>query len=84
MVSSLSKHVGIDRIGCWHISDNKGARGSRIDRHAHIGEGEIGIVPFGMLAADARFENTPVILETPKDGVGDEGNLAILRKLRGS
>jgi deoxyribonuclease-4 len=84
MVSSLSKHVGLERIRCWHISDNKGARGSRIDRHAHIGEGEIGMVPFGMLAADARFENTPVILETPKDGIGDEGNLAILRKLRGS
>jgi deoxyribonuclease-4 len=84
MVSSLSKHVGLERIGCWHISDNKGARGSRVDRHTHIGEGEIGIVPFGMLAADTRFENTPVILETPKDGIGDEGNLAILRKLRGS
>jgi deoxyribonuclease-4 len=84
LVLSISKHVGIDRVGCWHISDNKGARGSRIDRHAHIGEGEIGTIPFGMLVADERFGSTPVILETPKDGVGDEGNLAILRKLRGS
>jgi deoxyribonuclease-4 len=84
LVSSISKHVGLERVGCWHVSDNKGARGSRVDRHAHLGQGEIGLVPFGMLAADARFEKTPVILETPKDGVGDEGNLAILRKLRGS
>jgi deoxyribonuclease-4 len=84
LVLSLSKHVGLDRVGCWHASDNRGARGSRIDRHAHIGEGEIGTIPFGMLVADERFADTPVILETPKDGVGDEGNLALLRKLRGS
>jgi endonuclease IV len=36
------------------------------------------------LAADPRFGTTPVILETPKKGAGDERNLAILRKLRGS
>jgi deoxyribonuclease-4 len=84
LVSSLSKHVGLDRVRCWHISDNKGARGSGIDRHAHIGAGEIGAIPFGMLVADERFADTPVILETPKDGMGDEGNLALLRKLRGS
>ena len=69
---------------CWHISDNKGERGDRVDRHAHLGAGGIGIVPFGMLVADARFHDTPVILETPKDGPGDAGNLALLRKLRGS
>jgi deoxyribonuclease-4 len=84
LVSSLDRHIGLERVGCWHISDNKGARGSRIDRHTHLGEGEIGTVPFGILAADQRFEKTPVILETPKDGPGDLGNLALLRKLRGS
>lgn len=84
LVSSLSKHIGLDRVCCWHISDNKGTRGSGIDRHAHIGAGEIGTTPFGMLVSDDRFADTPVILETPKDGIGDEGNLALLRKLRGS
>jgi deoxyribonuclease-4 len=83
LVSSLEKHVGLDRVGCWHMSDNKGARGSNIDRHAHIGEGEIGAAPFGMLVSDERFSDAPTILETPKDGIGDEGNLALLRKLRG-
>ena len=83
-VSALDKHFGLDRIGCWHLSDNKGTLGSGVDRHQHIGEGEIGVTPFGMLVSDARFANTPMILETPKDGIGDEGNLAILRKLRGS
>lgn len=83
LVSLLERRVGLDRVGCWHMSDNKGARGSRVDRHAHLGEGEIGIIPFGMLVSDRRFWNTPTILETPKDGVGDEGNLSLLRKLRG-
>ncbi|MDR3164565.1 MAG: deoxyribonuclease IV [Synergistaceae bacterium] len=83
-VAALDKHFGLDRIGCWHLSDNKGTLGSGVDRHQHIGEGEIGLTPFGMLVSDDRFVNTPMIIETPKDGIGDEGNLAILRKLRGS
>lgn len=83
LVSSLQKQVGLSRVGCWHMSDNKGKLGSRVDRHAHIGEGEIGVIPFGMLVSDERFSNTPTILETPKEGIGDEGNLALLRKLRG-
>ncbi len=36
-----------------------------------------------MLVNDARFENIPAILETPKEGMGDEGNISVLRKLRG-
>lgn len=84
LVSSLDRHVGLDRVGCWHMSDNKGTRGSNIDRHAHIGEGEIGVIPFGMLVSDERFRDTPTILETPKEGIGDEGNLALLRKIRGA
>ncbi|MDR1916282.1 MAG: deoxyribonuclease IV [Synergistaceae bacterium] len=83
LVSSLAKHIGLNRVGCWHMSDNRGARGSNIDRHEHIGEGEIGTIPFGMLVSDDRFADTPMILETPHDGIGDEGNLALLRKLRG-
>ena len=82
-VSSLDRRFGLDRVGCWHISDNKGSLGEGVDRHEHIGDGEIGVIPFGMLVSDERFDDTPVILETPKEGIGDEGNLALLRKLRG-
>jgi deoxyribonuclease-4 len=83
-VSSLERHFGLDRVGCWHLSDNKGALGSNVDRHEHIGQGAIGIIPFSMLVSDERFADTPAILETPKEGIGDAGNLALLRKLRGS
>ena len=48
-----------------------------------MGCGEIGLAPFSMLMGDERFANIPAILETPKDGGGDEENLSILRKLRG-
>jgi deoxyribonuclease-4 len=84
LVSALDRHFGLDRVRCWHMSDNKGTLGSRVDRHEHIGEGEIGVIPFGMLVSDERFADTPMILETPKEDIGDEGNLALLRKLRGS
>lgn len=83
-ISILEKDVGLNRIKCWHLSDSKKERGSGLDRHAHLEHGEIGLVPFGMLMSDKRFEKVPTILETPKDGAGDAGNLAILRKLRGA
>ena len=67
----------------WHLNDSKAARGTHLDRHAHLGEGEIGLHPFALLMNDERFEETPTILETPKEGVGDEGNLSFLRKVRG-
>lgn len=83
-ISILGKNVGLNRIKCWHLSDSKKERGSGLDRHAHLEQGEIGLVPFGLLMSDKRFENVPTILETPKDCDGDAGNLAILRKLRGA
>lgn len=83
LISVIHKQVGLKRVGCWHLSDNKGELSSKLDRHAHIGEGMIGHVPFGMLAADERFAGVPAVLETPKDGLGDAGNLALLKKLRG-
>ena len=83
-VSLLARQVGLYNVRCWHLSDSKLEKGSKKDRHAHLGQGEIGLAPFAMLMGDERFTGTPAILETPKDGCGDEGNLAILRKLRGS
>lgn len=75
--------MGLERIHCWHLSDSKMDKGSKKDRHQHLGEGTIGLEPFSMLVNDVRFDNVPAILETPKEGIGDEGNLSLLRKLRG-
>ena len=83
LTAILHKHVGLERVHCWHLSDSKKEKGSKKDRHQHLGEGTIGLNPFSMLVNDPRFEDIPAILETPKEGTGDEGNLALLRKLRG-
>ena len=83
LVAAADKHVGLSRVRCWHLNDSKAERGTRLDRHAHLGEGKIGLHPFSLLMNDERFEDTPTILETPKEGVGDEGNLSVLRKVRG-
>ncbi|HEY0007732.1 MAG TPA: deoxyribonuclease IV, partial [Tepidisphaeraceae bacterium] len=58
--------VGIDRIRVWHLNDSKKPLGSRVDRHDHIGLGEIGIEGFRPIIRDKQWRNTPKILETPK------------------
>ncbi len=83
LVGILQKNVGLERIHCWHLSDSKMEKGRKKDRHQHLGEGTLGLAPFSMLVNDKRFEDVPAVLETPKEGMGDEGNLALLRKLRG-
>lgn len=81
--AALDNNIGLERVRCWHLSDSKNPKGEKMDRHTHIGAGEIGLLPFGCLMTDVRFKNVPTILETPKNGRGDAGNLTILRKLRG-
>ena len=67
----------------FHINDSKGPLGSGIDHHEHIGKGYIGLECFRELMQNPRFENFPMILETPKDDkIGDLHNLELLRKLR--
>jgi deoxyribonuclease-4 len=83
LVKNLEKNFGLERIGCWHLNDSKAEKGSRRDRHQHLGEGELGLRFFSMLLSDERWDEVPLILETPKSGVGDSGNMAMLRKLRG-
>ena len=77
--------IGIDWIRAFHLNDSKRELGSRVDRHEHIGKGELGIEPFRHLVNDPRFAKLPMYMETPKgteDGVDfDEENLAKLRGL---
>lgn len=75
--------VGLDRLQVFHLNDSKKDRGSRIDRHTHIGEGFLGIEPFRLIMNDDRFSAMPKILETPKeeDMAEDVVNLNLLRSL---
>jgi deoxyribonuclease-4 len=52
--------------GFFHLNDSEGACGSNRDRHVLIGDGAIGVDPFGWLLADRRSEGVPLVLETPQ------------------
>jgi deoxyribonuclease-4 len=85
MIEELERHVGISRVRVWHLNDSLKPCGSRVDRHAGIGRGCMGLEPFRFILNDSRFEGRPMILETPK-GVEagrdlDVINLGVLRKL---
>jgi deoxyribonuclease IV len=75
--------VGFDRLRAIHVNDSKTPLGSRVDRHAHIGEGHIGREGFRNLMNDPRMKDVPKILETPKgdDLAEDRVNMAALKKL---
>jgi deoxyribonuclease-4 len=74
--------VGFDAVRVWHCNDAKAERGSKLDRHEHIGQGTIGIEPFGRLLNDERFAHAAFIAETPVDEPGDEErNVRVLTSL---
>lgn len=83
VMAEFGKVVGFDRLRAIHVNDSKTPLGSRVDRHAHIGEGHIGREGFGHLMNDARLKDVPKILETPKgdDLAGDRTNMETLMKL---
>lgn len=79
----LIELLGSERIKAFHLNDSQGSLGSHLDRHAAIGEGQIGVEGFALLVNDPRFESLPMILETPKEPEGaDIRNLTLLRTLR--
>jgi deoxyribonuclease-4 len=84
MMALAERTVGVSRICCWHLNDSKGGCGSRLDRHTHIGHGEIGTGGFVQVLSDARFADVPLVLETPKgeDDQGREWDRVNLRRVR--
>jgi deoxyribonuclease-4 len=82
-IDALEAHVGIANVGAFHLNDSKKALGSRVDRHEHIGDGQLGLEPFRFLLNDARFRRIPKLLETPKpvEHESDRKNLTLLRSL---
>jgi deoxyribonuclease-4 len=92
--SQFGRSLGFDRLKVFHLNDSKRALGSRVDRHAHIGEGCLGLEPFRRIVNDRRFGGLPMLLETPKARARAAGpievdpldakNLATLRSLMDS
>ena len=78
----LDQTIGLKRVKVWHCNDAKGARGSKLDRHQHIGKGTIGLECFRRLLNDIRLSHAAFIAETPIDEPGDDRrNVQALKKL---
>ena len=77
--------IGLKLLRVFHVNDSKKPFGSRVDRHAHIGRGCLGLEPFRLLVNDRRFRSRPMVLETPKEEGGEKDmdavNLGVLRGL---
>ena len=79
--------VGLDRVHCIHMNDSKTPRGSRVDRHEHIGKGHVSLEAFEVIVNHPKFKKVPKILETAKEDAPDGQpwdaiNLAVLRGMK--
>jgi deoxyribonuclease IV len=68
----LGETVGLENVRVWHCNDAKAERGSRLDRHEHIGRGRLGLEVFRALLNDRRLKHAAFIAETPIDDPGDD------------
>jgi len=80
---NFDRIIGFNRLAAVHLNDSKTARGSRVDRHQHIGKGRIGLDAFRFIMRDRRFRKVPKVLETPKEKnlAEDVANMKTLRAL---
>jgi len=82
MWDAFEQTLGLEKLAVFHLNDSKNDLGSHKDRHTHIGEGFIGLEPFGFFLNDPRFAELPFLLETPQT-VKIESDRENLAKLRG-
>ena len=82
-LDEVEERLGLETVGCFHLNDSVRAFGSRRDRHAHIGEGEIGLALFERMLTEPRLQKIPMVLETePGDEMaGHRKDLELLRGL---
>jgi deoxyribonuclease-4 len=81
-LARLDETIGLKNVPVWHCNDAKAPRGSKLDRHQHVGKGSIGLEPFRRLLNDPRLAHAAFIAETPIDEPGDDKrNVATLKRL---
>ena len=81
-LDQLNHTVGLKNVYVWHCNDAKASRGSKLDRHQHIGKGTIGTKPFQRLLNDKRLAPAAFIAETPIDEpLDDLMNVNALKRL---
>jgi deoxyribonuclease IV len=84
-IRTAEQTLGLTQVRLFHANDSRTALGSRVDRHAHIGEGHIGREAFHRILTHPKLRSKPFILETPVDQPGDDRrNLDTLKELAAS
>ena len=84
-LDQLDRTVGLKNVYVWHCNDAKAERGSKLDRHQHVGKGSIGLGTFRRLLNDKRLANAAFIAETPIDQpLDDLKNVNALKELVGT
>ena len=78
LVDEVERLVGLERLRCLHVNDSQAAHGSNRDRHARLGEGELGRDGLAAFLSEPRFEGLPSLLETAVDA----SQVALARELR--
>ncbi|HYN98702.1 MAG TPA: deoxyribonuclease IV [Actinomycetota bacterium] len=82
LTGEVDELVGLDRLALVHANDSRDLRGSRRDRHWHIGQGQIGLDGFRALVEHPALAGVPFICETPGELEDDRANVAVLQSLR--
>lgn len=80
-VRAIDRVLGLDHVPMFHANDSKGALGSHLDRHANIGDGQIGLDGFRRILNHPDLAEKAFILETPAEDGGAERDMATLRRL---
>lgn len=84
VVDDFDREVGLERLRCLHVNDSAVPLGSNRDKHANLGEGEMGAKGIATFLSEPRFEDLPALMETPgpdKKGT-DAAEVALAKKLR--
>ncbi|MFB6240978.1 MAG: deoxyribonuclease IV, partial [Gemmatimonadota bacterium] len=85
VIREFDRTIGLERLRLFHVNDSRHPLGSRKDRHADVGEGELGDPAFAALMSDRDLDRVPRVIETPKGDdarARDRANLGRLRALR--
>lgn len=80
VLTEFDRHIGLDRLKAVHLNDSKNPPGSRRDRHACIGQGEIGLEALGRVVRHPALRNLPFCLETPNDLAGYQAEITLMRE----
>jgi deoxyribonuclease-4 len=79
VLAEFDRIIGLERLKAIHLNDSLNACGSHKDRHARIGEGQIGLAALTRVVNHPALRNLPFILETPNDHDGYAAEIALLR-----